>query len=42
VSAGAGDDGEDYVTCGSGRDKVVADLRDSVAADCEIVRRTIR
>ena len=29
----------DYISCGSGRDKVVADKRDVVARDCESVRR---
>ncbi|HET7572352.1 MAG TPA: sialidase family protein [Gaiellaceae bacterium] len=33
--------GRDRVTCGSGRDVVSADVRDRVAADCEVVSRRL-
>jgi hypothetical protein len=46
VNGGPGDDrlflrdgARDRAICGAGRDRVVADLRDRVAADCEIVLR---
>jgi Ca2+-binding RTX toxin-like protein len=35
----ARDGAVDRITCGSGRDRVVADRRDRVAGDCEVVRR---
>jgi hypothetical protein len=48
VRAGAGSDrvvvqgdGRDRVSCGAGRDVVTADRGDVVAADCEVVSRTI-
>ena len=46
VSGGPGNDTvkvkdgvRDRVTCGGGRDTVVADKKDKVAKDCEVVRR---
>jgi hypothetical protein len=33
------DGAADRVTCGAGRDRVVADAQDSVARDCEVVQR---
>ncbi len=35
------DGGLDWITCGAGRDVVVADARDRIDADCEIVSRRI-
>jgi Ca2+-binding RTX toxin-like protein len=35
----ARDGTRDRITCGKGRDVVVADAADSVARDCEVVRR---
>jgi hypothetical protein len=33
-------DGEvDRISCGPGRDRVIADPQDIVASDCEVVRR---
>jgi Ca2+-binding RTX toxin-like protein len=46
IVAGSGDDlvrardgQRDRITCGPGSDRVVADGRDRVGGDCEVVRR---
>jgi hypothetical protein len=35
----AGDGRRDTISCGPGRDRVIADRRDRVSRDCEVVRR---